>query len=237
MTKRQKFWFRAVLALLAVATIAYFAARAAYIQYRVGHLTPGWASVADRSSLPSPDIILFGDSRAARFNEAEALLGRRVENAGIGGDTTPNMLARLQKDVIERKPQTVVIFAGINDLNTAAMHDDGERAGIVAMAQANLSAMIAACRDAGIEVIVPSVTPPVRPDFLRAIMWGNTGADVEALNQTLAAMEGDGVVYLPLEMVLIDGGEYGQENFVDALHYSPLGYERIAAALRGVMDD
>ncbi|WCL53191.1 SGNH/GDSL hydrolase family protein [Gimibacter soli] len=237
MTKRQKFWSRVTVVLLASAIVAFFAARAFYIEYRLGHLEPGWASVADRSGAPSPDIVIFGDSRAANFRGADALLGRGVEIAGIGGDTTPNMLVRLQKDVIERKPDAVIIFAGINDLNTASMLEDGKRAGIVAAAQANLAAMIAACREAGIEVIIPSVTPPVQPDIARALLWGDSSPDVEALNERLAELNGEGVIYLPLEMVLMAGGEYGRENFVDALHYSPLGYERIAAALRGVMDD
>lgn len=37
-------------------------------------------------------------------------------NRGIGGQTTPQMLLRFRQDVINLKPKTVVILAGINDI-------------------------------------------------------------------------------------------------------------------------
>ena len=39
-----------------------------------------------------------------------------VINAGIGGNKAPDMLARLQSDVIEKKPTVVTINVGINDV-------------------------------------------------------------------------------------------------------------------------
>lgn len=40
----------------------------------------------------------------------------RVVNAGIGGNRTPDLLARLDKDVIARKPNVVLINIGVNDV-------------------------------------------------------------------------------------------------------------------------
>ena len=39
-----------------------------------------------------------------------------VVNVGIGGQKAPDMLARFQKDVIDRKPDLVTISVGVNDV-------------------------------------------------------------------------------------------------------------------------
>ncbi|HZO91710.1 MAG TPA: SGNH/GDSL hydrolase family protein [Chthonomonadaceae bacterium] len=40
----------------------------------------------------------------------------QIVNAGVGGNKAPDMLARLQRDVIARKPDWVTINVGINDV-------------------------------------------------------------------------------------------------------------------------
>jgi lysophospholipase L1-like esterase len=41
--------------------------------------------------------------------------GKPYVNRGISGQTTPQMLIRFRRDVIELKPKVVVILAGTND--------------------------------------------------------------------------------------------------------------------------
>ncbi len=43
-------------------------------------------------------------------------LGIELVNAGISGHKVPNLQARLQKDVLAKKPTLVVIYIGINDV-------------------------------------------------------------------------------------------------------------------------
>jgi len=43
-------------------------------------------------------------------------LGTEVINTGIGGDTTTGLLSRFATDVIQRKPDGVILMGGINDL-------------------------------------------------------------------------------------------------------------------------
>jgi acyl-CoA thioesterase I len=49
-------------------------------------------------------------------------LGEPAVNAGAGGDTTARMLARLDADVLAKRPRVVLIMAGLND---AAWVDPG----------------------------------------------------------------------------------------------------------------
>jgi lysophospholipase L1-like esterase len=83
-----------------------------------------------RAAAPEPfadggRVLFLGDSitRAGGWHSQIALFyetrfpGRRITwlNAGISGDTSAGALQRLQWDVLERKPSTVVIMLGMND--------------------------------------------------------------------------------------------------------------------------
>jgi len=70
------------------------------------------------------DIICFGDSITGGGNVGkeyayprllESLIGRRVINAGVGGDTTASALKRLKSDISSRDPLLVIIELGGND--------------------------------------------------------------------------------------------------------------------------
>jgi beta-glucosidase len=64
-------------------------------------------------------IVFVGDSITEGWHTLEhdfAGLPVRVVNRGIGGDTTPNLLYRLQSDVLDLHPQALVVLIGTNDL-------------------------------------------------------------------------------------------------------------------------
>lgn len=72
-------------------------------------------------------LVCFGDSLtegAIGASYVEILRARlpesvRVVNAGINGDTTLNLLRRVERDVIALRPDAVVVLIGLNDLTTA----------------------------------------------------------------------------------------------------------------------
>ena len=64
-------------------------------------------------------VVFVGDSitegwktLAQDFSEVHV----KVVNRGIGGDTTPNLLYRLQADVLDLQPRALVVLIGTNDL-------------------------------------------------------------------------------------------------------------------------
>ena len=70
------------------------------------------------SSLRDKTIVAFGDSLTARsgwVDMLEGIVGTTVVNAGVGGDSTNNGAARIQKDVLNRDPDIVLICFGMND--------------------------------------------------------------------------------------------------------------------------
>ena len=79
--------------------------------------------------------------------------GKPYIDRGISGQTTPQMLIRFRRDVIELKPAVVVILAGTNDLagNTGPT--------TLEAIQDNLSSMAELARVNGIRVVFSSLLP------------------------------------------------------------------------------
>jgi lysophospholipase L1-like esterase len=73
-------------------------------------------------------IVFFGDSITMQASRAEGFISlirdsllRNVDsidvvNAGISGNKVPDLKKRLQADVLDKKPNVVVIYIGINDV-------------------------------------------------------------------------------------------------------------------------
>lgn len=88
-------------------------------------------------------------------------LGIEVFNAGISGNKVPNLQARLDKDVLARKPTIVVIYIGINDVWHWRKNAQGEMAGGTTKEkfEEGLKDLISRIKTAGARVILctPSV--------------------------------------------------------------------------------
>ena len=87
--------------------------------------------------------------------------GAHVVNAGIGGNTSSQMLARLDHDVLVYRPKVVVLMAGLND---AAYIDAGPTARstprvAVADYARNLEQIIRRVRESGARVVLASPNP------------------------------------------------------------------------------
>jgi lysophospholipase L1-like esterase len=96
-----------------------------------GLLAPSFARAAEPTPLKDGDRIVFlGDSITAGGARPEGYISmirsaleakhkdKKIEciGAGISGNKVPNLQARVEKDVVAKKPTIVVIYIGINDV-------------------------------------------------------------------------------------------------------------------------
>jgi lysophospholipase L1-like esterase len=116
-------------------------------------------------------IVCLGDSLTYGFglrrgedwvSLAALATGHRMINKGICGDTTGGMLARFGSDVLNLRPDAVILMGGANDILTSG--SDGS-------ARSNMAAMIQQASASGVIPIValpiPTDPPGVREEWLR----------------------------------------------------------------------
>jgi lysophospholipase L1-like esterase len=100
-------------------------------------------------------VVFMGDSITDSWdNSANGFFpGKPYINRGISGQTTPQMLIRFRRDVIELKPKVVVILAGTNDIagNTGPM--------TLEAIEDNVESMTELATANGIRVVLASVMP------------------------------------------------------------------------------
>lgn len=150
-------------------------------------------------------------------------------NRGIGGQTTPQMLIRFMPDVVDLKPEIVVILAGTNDIagNTGASSFKMITNNIKAMAQ------LAAANN--IKVILSSVLPvydyPWRPG-LQPI------EKIEEINRWLEEFASEnGHIYLDYYSAMINE-EKGLRTDLseDGVHPNSKGYEVMKVLLKNTLE-
>ncbi len=117
-----------------------------------------YAEANEKLQPPKPGekrVVFMGNSitEGWQYSDPDFFTENPYIDRGISGQTTPQMLLRFRKDVIELQPEIVVILAGINDIaeNTGPIALEDVYGNIVSMsqlAQAN-----------GIKVIICSVLP------------------------------------------------------------------------------
>jgi len=110
-------------------------------------------------SLPAKSeerVVFLGDSITDGWdspNNGGFFPGKPYFDRGISGQTTPQMLIRFRRDVIELKPKVVVILAGTNDIagNTGPT--------TLEAIEDNFSSMAELARANGIRVVFSSLLP------------------------------------------------------------------------------
>ena len=107
------------------------------------------ANAAIRSG-ERPRAVLMGDSITDNWTRGDpSLFANGIVGRGIGGQTSPQMLARFRQDVVALHPRVVHIMAGTNDIagNTGPTSVQDYRSTILAMidlARANDIAVVLA---------------------------------------------------------------------------------------------
>ena len=236
-------WLVLITLLLIGSLIGYLMAQQkikAYQQTKVDRLAKNQSVIEYRQPESAPSLVLFGDSRAAQWPSDLYPVEEHVFNAGIGGDVTANMLWRLPRDVLDFNPATVVVLAGINDLVTASMITNPNLyRQTVAATTDHIEAFVKQLSDQNIQVILFTITPPLKTSFLRRLVWGNTiTADVDKVNATLKNLANDKVVVIDSVATFKQSGANWQDQVrVDALHFSRSGYELLRDAVADALSN
>jgi len=166
-------------------------------------------------------------STQGHFPEIVAAVLRKVNpsvtviNAGRGGDDSGEALARLEQDLLSRKPELSFVMLGGND----ARHWGGPEPAVTpAQYRENITAIVKGLRKAGSRVVLLSY--PVEPEM--------SGADLEVflkIREELAAVR-DSLNTGWIDVASLFDGPAAEELFaVDRIHFNSLGHRKIAGKI------
>ncbi len=138
-----------------------------------------------------------------------------LNNAGVPGNTTAEMLSRLRADVLAYHPDVLLVLGGTNDIEWRFRVED---------TIANLRSIARTARDQGIEVVLLTVPPNNR-------LYTNERAWLRRLNaglKALAATEGVRFVDTYAALATSNGHLAAAYAAADRLHLNRSGEEVIA---------
>ncbi len=181
----------------------------------------------------------------AGWGKAEELT---VINAGVGGNSTHNLLQRVDKDVLAHKPDVVVMMVGTNDAlnsrNSVPLEEYRK----------NLRDLVEKFKNSGAKVLLLTIPPAYdklllsrhRAEFFADRSPAQRIADVNAVVKGMGKL--DGVTVVDVHARIEEKGGAGPEatslirnpansKSKDGVHPTSGGYDVIAAAVYRAMKD
>lgn len=174
--------------------------------------------------VPKP-VVFIGDSITAGWDLKDYLPD--AINAGIPGQTSAQMLARFQADVLDKDPSVVIILAGTNDIR---LLDDPNAS--------NIQIMATMASAAGIRVILCEI-PPI--DNTLDFDFANTTQESKVVTNFNSEVILTGLDYgYPIvdyydALILPDGTQNGA-LFLDGIHPNKAGYAVMWKVLSPLLD-
>ena len=180
--------------------------------------TPGW-----QSRIEAPPGGAGDETSQYAWWLMQAHPGWDVVNQGVNGERSDQILARFDRDVLEQRPDVVVIIAGVNDVY------QGRPAAHVTE---QLGAMYARARGAGIPVVAGTIIPY---DTATVEQNARMREINEWIRQTAAGDAAIAFVDTRRAAAAADDPDRLFES-PDGLHPSPAGYRRMSEAIRPVIE-
>lgn len=182
-------------------------------------------------------IVMFGESRCNMWQLYPALNWGDIEliNRGIGGETTPQIIRRLEDDVLSLSPDVVILQMGDNDLKTMAVLP-GTRERTIEQTYENITSIAKTLSDQGIHVIITTIFPPAPIELLRAPLWSDeVNESIDLVNKRLLAFEYPRVSIADCDAILRSGKYIKPEYSRDTLHLKAEGYRALNQGLESLV--
>lgn len=176
-------------------------------------------------------VVFMGDSITQGWQALmpEFFAGKPFVNKGIGGQTTRQMLARFQTDVLDLHPHAVVILGGTNDI--AGLGGDIPVDSIFQ----NIVTMAGLAKAYGMKVILCSVIPAYEYACCKTVAPVPL---IAALNEKISRYcREEGISYVDYFPVLADE-QRGLDKALtgDGVHPNRAGYEKMRRLLENAIE-
>lgn len=191
----------------------------------------GRYSEANKSVTTAPRVVFMGDSITDFWVDADPdfFTSNNFIGRGISGQTTSHMLVRFRRDVIDHKPEFVVILAGTNDVakNLGEIAPENSLGNIISMCEI--------ARANGIKPIICSILP-CNFFYWRPEVKGQE-KDIIALNELLKeyAVSAD-IPYVDYHSAMKDEKDGLPKKYADdGCHPNKEGYAKMKEIILGYL--
>jgi len=181
---------------------------------------------------PSRPIVFLGDS-ITQFCEWSELLGVPVLNRGIGGDTSNDVLSRLEP-VLALHPKAIFLLIGTNDALFTGPN--------VAAYLRTYAEILNHVREGspGTVVFIESIPPIAAASGWPVTMHLNGNAinsSIQSMNKGIEGLaDGKSSIYLDIYDVVQQGGELNPRFSIDGVHLNALGYEALKQKILPIVE-
>lgn len=165
-------------------------------------------------------VVFLGDSIFEGWSVArpDFFSGKSYFNRGISGQVTAQMLLRFQEDVVDLKPDVLVLKAGINDIaENAGAYDQQKTLN-------NIKSIVQLAKASKIKVVLCSVLPANRFIWRPSLTPADKVIDLNAALLEFAKLEK--VLYLDLYTAVVDDQKGMKAIYAnDGVHPTVDGYK------------
>jgi lysophospholipase L1-like esterase len=216
----------------------FFLVKKYYLAYNLLKLNPleekSSEIINSSHSEKSNGIWLIGDSRIARWNtELFSSFGPGVNNLGIEGQTTSQVLLRLRYNLETDNPELVFLEAGINDLKIIGLNKK-LAASIKEDCYNNIKAITNLCQKKNVIIVVINIFPTGKIDFMRRFVWNSSveSAIVETNERLRLYCNSENIPYFDAYHFLAGNGSSVERKYQDDfLHINENAYTDLSKAL------
>ena len=178
-------------------------------------------------------VVFYGDSRAADWPPPE-LPQFTFINRGVGGQTSAEALAVVDRTLTGLHPQIVVVQIGINDLSVLTFNP-AQRQPVVTACQNNIRRLASRLGKLSEQLVFTTIFP-VGDAGLLFYDTAETIDAVDEVNATIHSLAGPKVtVFDAFSILAADDGLVQPDFALDMLHLNRQGYAALNRELSGVL--
>ena len=192
-------------------------------------------SVINKSKLENikeqdENIVFFGDSITEGYNVKEFYDEFRVVNSGISGNTTEDLINRIDRDLYNYNPSTVIIQIGTNDIRASIKDEDIIK---------NLKNIIKGIRKnrKNASILIESIYPINREmdeEYWKDVNPDYNNKHITKLNKEIKELcKKEHIKYIDIYFKLLDDNKNLKEVYSkEGLHLTDLGYYKVTKIIK-----
>ncbi|NEO53279.1 MAG: SGNH/GDSL hydrolase family protein [Okeania sp. SIO3B5] len=184
------------------------------------------------------NIIFFGDSRARGWNSPKGFDDFNFVNRGISGQTTAQVLGRLNQHLKPLSADIVIVQVGVNDLYRIPIFPENKEI-IISECKSNIKEIVRQSRQLGAVVILTTIFPIAEVPLERKFFWSpDVELAIKEVDDFIYSLENKDVIIFDTKAILAnEQGKVREEYSRDFLHLNRAGYKALNEKLMPILQE